>query len=122
MSERQQFLGTVPLFATLAPDELSIVAEMVTAVGWEAGADVFSMGDAGDSMFAVEEGVVEVYTVVSGIEKLFMTVRAGGVFGLLSLIDSGDAMIYFWSLDTSVPYNEVVTQNHSDVEGLAQCL
>ena len=90
MSERQQFLGTVPLFATLAPDELSIVAEMVTAVDWEAGADVFSMGDAGDSMFAVEEGVVEVYTVVSGIEKLFMTVRAGGVFGLLSLIDSGD--------------------------------
>ena len=41
-------------------------------------------------MFAVEEGVVEVYTVVSGIEKLFMTVRAGGVFGLLSLIDSGN--------------------------------
>lgn len=36
--------------------------------------------------------------------------------------ESGDAMIYYWSLDTSVPYNEVVTQNHSDVEGLAQCL
>jgi len=90
MSERQRFLATVPIFASLAPEELAIVAEMVTAVEWEAGADVFAMGDAGDSMFAVEEGVVEVYTVVSGIEKLFMTVRPGGVFGLLSLIDSGD--------------------------------
>jgi CRP-like cAMP-binding protein len=90
IDERQHFLATVPLFASLASEELAIVAEMVTAVEWKAGADVFSMGAAGDSMFAVEEGVVEVYTVVSGIEKLFMTVRAGGVFGLLSLIDSGD--------------------------------
>jgi hypothetical protein len=36
--------------------------------------------------------------------------------------DSGDAMIYYWSLDTSALYNGMVTQNHSDVEGLAQCL
>ena len=90
MSDRQQFLATVPLFASLAPDELSIVAEMAAEVEWEAGEDVFSMGDAGDSMFAVEQGVVEVHTVVSGIEKLIMTVRPGGVFGLLSLIDGGD--------------------------------
>jgi CRP-like cAMP-binding protein len=90
MSEPQQFLATVPLFASLAPEELAIVSGMVTGVEWEAGADVFSMGDTSDSMVVVEEGVVEVYTVVSGIEKLFMTVRAGGVFGLLSLIDIGD--------------------------------
>jgi CRP-like cAMP-binding protein len=90
MSERQQFLGSVPLFEALAPEELAIVAEMVTEMEWEAGATVFSTGDTGDTMFIVEEGVVEVYAVVSGIEKLFMTVRAGGVFGLLSLIDSGD--------------------------------
>lgn len=90
MSEPQQFLATVPLFASLAPEELAIVSGMVTGVEWEAGADVFSMGDTSDSMIVVEEGVVEVYTVVSGIEKLFMTVRAGGVFGLLALIDIGD--------------------------------
>lgn len=88
--ERQHFLATVPLFASLAPEELSIVTEMVEEVEWQAGATVFSTGDTGDTMFVVEEGVVEVYTVVSGIKKLFMTVRAGGVFGLLSLIDSGD--------------------------------
>ena len=89
MSDRQQFLATVPLFTALAPDELTIVAEMAAEVDWEAGQEVFSMGDAGDSMFAVEQGVVELFTVVSGIEKLIMTVRSGGVFGLLSLIDRG---------------------------------
>ena len=88
MSERQQFLSTVPLFEALAPEELAIVAEIVSEEEWQAGADVFSAGDTAEAMCVVQEGVVEVYTVVSGIEKLFMTVREGGVFGLLSLIDS----------------------------------
>ena len=90
MSDRQQFLGSVPLFAALAPDELTIVAEMASVADWQAGESVFSMGDTEGSMFAVEEGVVELHTVVSGIEKLIMTVRPGGVFGLLSLIDRGE--------------------------------
>jgi CRP-like cAMP-binding protein len=89
MSERQKFLATVPLFGALAPEELAIIADMVEEVEWQAGTSLLATGGTADKMFVVQEGVVEVYTVVSGIEKLFMTVRDGGVFGLLSLIDSG---------------------------------
>jgi hypothetical protein len=66
-------------------------------------------------------GWVTVSTMLPGeVEGLETAANGDLIVGVHS--DSGDAMIYFWSLDTSVPYNEVVTQNHSDVEGLAQCL
>ncbi|TNF71706.1 MAG: hypothetical protein EP299_11070 [Acidobacteria bacterium] len=66
-------------------------------------------------------GWVTVSNMLPGeVEGLETAANGDLIVGVHS--DSGDAMIYYWSLDTSAPYNEVVTQNHSDVEGLAQCL
>lgn len=90
MNEREQELAKIALFENLSPPELATVSELTRPVQWQAGEDIYSLGDPGGSMFAVLEGAVELFSMVSGVEKLFMTVRAGQVFGLLSILDQGD--------------------------------
>jgi len=90
MTDSPQDLATVSLFKALSPAELSTVSELTKAVEWQAGDEIYATGDPGGSMFAVLTGAVEIFGIVSGVEKLFMTVRDGGVFGLLSILDQGD--------------------------------
>jgi len=89
MKERQQFLATVPAFASLTPEGISALAALLNEVSWETGDTVFSVGDAGDSMYVVIDGAVEVYALAGDVEKLFMTARAGAALGMLGLIDRG---------------------------------
>ena len=90
MTDSQQPLAAVSLFELLSSQEQQAVSELTTEVQWQAGEDIYALGDPGGSMFAVLEGAVELFGIVSGVEKLFMTVRGGDVFGLLSIIDQGD--------------------------------
>jgi len=90
MTDSHQNLATVALFESLSAEELQAVSELATEVEWQAGEEIYALGDPGGSMFAVLEGAVELFGIVSGIEKLFLTVRAGGVFGLLTMLDQGD--------------------------------
>ena len=90
MTDIQKALATISLFDSLQPDEMATVEEIAELVRWDAGQDVYGLGDPGGVMFAVAEGAVELFGIVSGIEKLFMTVREGGVFGLLTMMDGGE--------------------------------
>jgi len=90
MTDSAQDLATVALFKALSPAELTSVSELTKTVEWQAGDEIYATGDPGGSMFAVLAGAVEIFGIVSGVEKLFMTVRDGGVFGLLSILDQGD--------------------------------
>lgn len=90
MIEDAQQLTTIEMFEGLSPTELTAVAELTKPVEWLEDEAIYSLGDPGGSMFAVLEGAVEIFSIVSGVEKLFMTVRAGQVFGLLSILDQGD--------------------------------
>ena len=90
MSDSAQDLATVALFEALSPVEITSVSELTKTVEWQAGDEIYATGDPGGSMFAVLTGAVEIFGIVSGVEKLFMTVRDGGVFGLLSILDQGD--------------------------------
>lgn len=90
MTGSPEDLSAVSLFATLSQDELAAVNELTTARQWEADEEIYALGDPGGSMYAVSTGAVELFGIVSGVEKLFMTVRDGGVFGLLSILDQGD--------------------------------
>lgn len=85
----QRFLANVRIFSDLEPDELALIAELAEEVAWEAGEEAYAMGDAGSSMIVVREGLIELYGVAGGVEKHFMTVHPGNVFGLLALIDPG---------------------------------
>ena len=90
MTESQQDLGAVTLFDSFTDAELEIVSGLAREVEWQAGDEIYSPGDPGGSMFVVRRGAVELFGVVSGVEKLFMTVRDGGVFGLLAMLDQGN--------------------------------
>ena len=85
----QRFLAKVRIFSDLEPDELALLAELAEEVVWETGDEAYAMGDAGSSMIVVREGLIELYGVAGGVEKHFMTVHPGNVFGLLALIDPG---------------------------------
>ena len=85
----QRFLATVRIFSDLEPDELALVAGLAEEVAWEAGEEAYGVGDAGSSMIVVRDGLIELYGVAGGVEKHFMTVHPGNVFGLLALIDPG---------------------------------
>ena len=90
MTDGSPSLGTISLFEDLSPEELDVVSELTTEVRWQAGEEVYTHGEQGGSLFAVLDGAVELFGIVSGVEKLFMTVRSGGIFGLLSMLDEGD--------------------------------
>jgi CRP-like cAMP-binding protein len=90
MTDSHLNLATVTLFESLSAEDLQAVSKLATEVEWEAGEEIYALGDPGGSMFAVLDGAVELFGIVSGVEKLFLTVRAGGVFGLLTMLDQGD--------------------------------
>ena len=89
MSEAKRDIGTIGLFSGLTAEQLAAVTDLGRSVEWQAGDPIYSQGDSGSSMFAVVEGAVEIFRVVSGVEKVLLTVRAGDVFGLLSVLDPG---------------------------------
>lgn len=89
MEDTKELLAAAPLFESLAEDELGVVADLVSPASWEAGETLFQAGDEGTSLHVIREGVVEIFSVVSGVEKLFMTARRGHTVGLLSLFDGG---------------------------------
>ena len=68
-------MNEAPTFRLFAAEESATYAP---------GETIFSLGDAGDSMFAVQEGEVDL--IVSG--QVVETVRPGGIFGEMALIDS----------------------------------
>lgn len=90
MTDGSPSLDTISLFEDLSPEELEVVSELTTEVRWQAGEEVYAHGEQGGSLFAVLDGAVELFGIISGVEKLFMTVRSGGIFGLLSILDEGE--------------------------------
>lgn len=54
-------------------------------VTFEAGASIFTAGDAGDTMYAVRSGQVELRVG----DRVVETVEDGGIFGEMALIDQG---------------------------------
>jgi len=50
----------------------------------KAGTDIFKEGDAGDRMYVIAEGEVEL--IVNG--KVIATIAKGGIFGEMALIDN----------------------------------
>jgi CRP-like cAMP-binding protein len=82
-------LAGVELFKTFAEDELDLVTGLANEVEWEGGDEIYAPGEPGGSMFVVLRGAIELFGTVGGVEKLFMTIRDGGVFGLLTMLDEG---------------------------------
>lgn len=85
--DRLTLLRTIPLFESLADEDLSALASRLREERFEAGTTVFSQGDEGDAMYLIEDGAVD---IVAGAGKQRVTLASlfkQQYFGELSLLD-----------------------------------
>ena len=87
-AEKLEVLRRSPLFEMLSEAELQVLAELSRARTFAAGDVVFREGDAGDALFVLAKGEVEVVASVAGTHPLALALLAApDAFGEMSLID-----------------------------------
>ena len=80
----------IELFALLHEEDRQALACVVDTRQVTAGDTLFRAGDPGESLFVVHSGSIELFIKDTAGQKIVLTlVEAGGVFGELSLLDSG---------------------------------
>jgi CRP/FNR family transcriptional regulator, cyclic AMP receptor protein len=81
-------LRGVPLFESLDDDAADTICSLLTTEECESGAVLFRAGDAGDSMYLIEDGKVQISMRSSDGEELILAVLGqGDFFGEMALID-----------------------------------
>ena len=90
MSAELNMLGEVPLFALLDQRERKTLAKLLNSRTFSKGDTVFSYGDAGDALYLIRHGRVEVFVENTEGEKILLAENeAGDLFGEISLLDGG---------------------------------
>lgn len=85
--DKATLLRHMPLFEHLAADELEALAVRLEERTVDAGTDVFRMGDAGATLFLIQEGAVEISTGEGKQRTVLASLFEGQFFGELSLLD-----------------------------------
>src|SRR5690242_6538289 len=81
-------LRAVPLFESLDDDAADTLCSLLNVEECEAGSILFQAGDAGDSMYLIEDGKVQISMRSSDGEDLILAVLGpGDFFGEMALID-----------------------------------
>jgi signal transduction histidine kinase len=82
-------LESCKLFSSLTPDELASLRKVTSEVQFKGGTEIFKEGDAGDVLYAVKSGLVQISAVIAGGERQVLArVPAGDVFGEFAIIDN----------------------------------
>ncbi|HEY4057613.1 MAG TPA: DUF1003 domain-containing protein [Kofleriaceae bacterium] len=85
--DRIELLKTIPLFESLAAEDVSALAAKLRDLSVKTGESVFAQNDAGDSMFIIVDGGIDIITG-SGKQKVTLTsLIKQQYFGELSLLD-----------------------------------
>jgi len=82
----EALLEKVPLLTSLSEYERMNLADALLSQTHAAGTVIVRQGDAGDGMYFVEDGEVDVTMVGDDVEKHVTSLRQGGFFGELALI------------------------------------
>ncbi|HVJ89016.1 MAG TPA: DUF1003 domain-containing protein [Labilithrix sp.] len=84
-----ELLAQIPLFDTLAAEDLDALAGRMTERKYKAGESVFEKGDKGSSMYVVLSGAVQIFLPGNDNEPrvVLKDARTGEYFGELSLFD-----------------------------------
>jgi CRP-like cAMP-binding protein len=86
--DKAEVLRRSPLFEMLSDPEITVLAALSRPRRFAAGEVIFSEGDAGDSLFILERGEVEVVTRVDGGgESVLAALAPPAGFGEMSLVD-----------------------------------
>ncbi len=81
-------LRRLPLFTDLSDAELALIAERVTLRSYEAGAIIFSEGDACRELLIVKEGSVKIFkAAANGRQQLIGVERAGNSLAEVPVFD-----------------------------------
>jgi CRP-like cAMP-binding protein len=85
-----EVLARSPLFAGASADVLGVVAQLFVPVGARTGHFLITEGDAGDEMYIVASGSVDVLVATQGDRvQPVATLEAGEAFGFCSLVQPG---------------------------------
>jgi uncharacterized membrane protein len=85
--DKATLIGHLPLFESLAPDEVNALAGRLDERRVDAGAVVFRAGDPGDTLFVVHDGAIEISTGEGKQKTILASLYPGQFFGELSLFD-----------------------------------
>lgn len=87
--EHSELLAQIPLFDTLAAEDLQALASRMTERRFQAGQRVFDKDDQGSSMYVVLSGAVQIFLPGPESEPrvVLKDLRTGEYFGELSLFD-----------------------------------
>jgi CRP-like cAMP-binding protein len=87
-ADKMEVLRRSPLFEMLSEAELEVLAELSRARRFASGELVFREGDAGDALFVLAQGEVEVLArAAGGDDRTLATLAPPEAFGEMSLID-----------------------------------
>jgi CRP/FNR family cyclic AMP-dependent transcriptional regulator len=90
VTELEDALGRMTVFARLTPDDRKALAKELTRVRARKGTEIVHEGEIGQELFLVLEGKVKITRAASdGRENLLAVLGPGEVFGELSLFDPG---------------------------------
>jgi signal transduction histidine kinase len=81
-------LETSKVFAQLGPDELKGLRQIAQERTFTAGQEIFKEGDAGDGMYVVKQGLVEISVLVGqNVRHVFSEIGPGDIFGEMAVLE-----------------------------------
>lgn len=81
-------LESIKLFQGLAPDEFQALRAFTREIHFVAGAEIFHEGDAGDGLYVVKAGLVEISSMVTSETRcVFTRLGPGEIFGEMAVIE-----------------------------------
>jgi uncharacterized membrane protein len=98
----REALTEVEFFQHLDEEDAEALAHVVDLIQVNAGDELFSFGDPGESLYIVRSGQVELYVKDNIGEKIVLTVaEKGDLFGELALLDTGSRTASALALEDS---------------------
>jgi len=115
MSATPQMLAEVPLFSLMDDQERTALAGILEMQSFTKGATIFEVGDAGDALYVVRSGCVQVYVESTDGKKIIVGENGPGeIFGEISLLDGGARTATAVATDDT----ELLELERSDLEQL----
>jgi uncharacterized membrane protein len=90
MSTNAAILADIPMFALLDADERATLAGLLEVHHYDRGHTIFQYGDAGDTLYIVRSGRIQVFVENTQGDKIILGENdPGDLFGEISLLDGG---------------------------------
>jgi signal transduction histidine kinase len=81
-------LESCKLFGSLSPTDLAALKRVAKPITFASGQEIFKEGDAGDALYVIASGTVQISGVVAdGPRQVFSRLPEGEVFGEMAVID-----------------------------------